>query len=80
MEINITIKELKELTENGKTNNKKYKLMFKTQLVEMFMGNKDCSYFDIMFKNKEKEEFRCCIHTRDLSKKDTDTLNALKWN
>lgn len=78
--MDITIKELKELLNDKKTSDNKYKLLFRTQLVEMVMSDKDFSYFDIMFKNKKKEEFHCCIHTRDLDKKDTEVLNILKMN
>lgn len=76
----ITMKELKELIEDGKTSDKKYKLMYKGMLVKVFIGDKDFSYFDILFRNKKKEEFHCCIHNSDLNRKDTDTLETLKMN
>lgn len=74
----ISIAEIKQLLNNGKTDNKKYKFKDRTQLVHLNSFSTSCDYFDVLFMNNKKEVFMCCVHQSDLESEDSKEINIIK--
>ena len=69
----ISIKQIKELLSNNITDDKNFKLKYKTDTVHLEYTTTNCDYFDMILKCKRKT-YQCIVHVKDSDDKKYDLI------